>query len=73
MKTFLVLSLLMCSGVFLIMIVDYVQGKGLFLIWNIMVSQVHSFVGEDYFMIFIFLLVFFIQLYSFVKLKKTGS
>ncbi|UPG62752.1 hypothetical protein [Metabacillus endolithicus] len=55
------------------MIVDYVQGKGLFLIWNIMVSQVHSFVGEDYFMIFIFLLVFFIQLYSFVKLKKTGS
>ncbi|MFD2213455.1 hypothetical protein [Metabacillus endolithicus] len=73
MKTFFVLSLLMCSGVFLIMIVDYVQGKGLFLIWNIMVSQVHSFVGEDYFMIFIFLLVFFIQLYSFVKLKKTGS
>lgn len=73
MKTFFVLSLLMCSGVFFIMILDYVQGKGFFLIWNIIVNQVNSFIGEDYFMIFIFLLVFFTQLYSYVKPKKTRS
>lgn len=73
MKTLLVLSLLMCSGVFFIMIVDYAQGKGLFLIWNLFGNQVHSFIGEDYFMIFIFFLVFIIQLFLYVKPKKTGG